>query len=116
MSTRAEHLAGIDAAGIVAQDRQGIALEQALDGLFAALLRERISHGDLKGYNVFWDNGRWSLIDLDAMRQHHSDRSFARAYERDRARFLRNWPADSRLFKLLDQRLPQVPGTCPERG
>ena len=89
---------------------------QALDGLFAALLRERISHGDLKGYNVFWDNGRWSLIDLDAMRQHHSDRSFARAYERDRARFLRNWPADSRLFKLLDQRLPQVPGTCPERG
>ena len=42
--------------------------------------------------------------------------SFARAYERDRARFLRNWPADSRLFKLLDQRLPQVPGTCPERG
>ena len=89
---------------------------QALDGLFAALLRERISHGDLKGYNVFWDNGRWSLIDLDAMRQHHSDRSFARAYERERARFLRNWPADSRLFKLLDQRLPQVPGTCPERG
>ena len=42
--------------------------------------------------------------------------TFARAYERDRARFLRNWPADSRLFKLLDQRLPQVPGTCPERG
>lgn len=89
---------------------------QALDGLFAALLRERISHGDLKGYNVFWDNGRWSLIDLDAMRQHHSDRSFARAYGRDRARFLRNWPADSALYQLLDQRLPQVPGTCPERG
>ncbi|WP_027908606.1 lipopolysaccharide kinase InaA family protein [Pseudomonas sp. URMO17WK12:I4] len=87
----------------------------ALDRLFAALLRERISHGDFKGHNLFWDDvqGAWSLIDLDAMRQHRSARSFARAYARDRARFLRNWPADSALHQLLDQRLPQVPGTCP---
>lgn len=87
----------------------------ALERLFAALLRERISHGDLKGHNLFWDDaqGAWSLIDLDAMRQHRSARSFARAYARDRARFLRNWPADSALYRLLDQRLPQVPGTCP---
>jgi len=88
----------------------------ALDRLFAALLRERISHGDFKGHNLFWDEtqGAWSLIDLDAMRQHRSARSFARAYARDRARFLRNWPADSALHQLLDQRLPQVPGTCPK--
>ena len=87
----------------------------ALDRLFAAMLRERISHGDFKGHNLFWDEeqGAWSLIDLDAMRQHRSARSFARAYARDRARFLRNWPADSALHQLLDQRLPQVPGTCP---
>lgn len=85
----------------------------ALDRLFAALLRERISHGDFKGHNLFWDNGRWSLIDLDAMQQHRSQRRFAKAYARDRARFLRNWPADSVLYQLLDQRLPQVPGTCP---
>ncbi len=83
----------------------------ALDRLFAALLRERISHGDFKGHNLFWDErlGRWSLIDLDAMQQHRSNRSFARAYARDRARFLRNWPADSQLFKLLDQRIPLTP-------
>ena len=88
----------------------------ALDRLFAALLRERISHGDFKGHNLFWDEhlGRWSLIDLDAMQQHRSARRFARAYARDRARFLRNWPANSMLFTLLDNRLPQVPGTCPE--
>ncbi len=86
----------------------------ALDRLFAAMQRERISHGDFKGHNLFWDEvqGAWSLIDLDAMRQHRSARSFARAYARDRARFLRNWPADSALHQLLDQRLPQVPGTC----
>jgi len=53
-------------------------------------------------------------IDLDAMRQHRCPRRFARAYAKDRARFLRNWPADSALYRLLDQRLPQVPGTCPE--
>ncbi|AOE87816.1 lipopolysaccharide kinase InaA family protein [Pseudomonas sp. TCU-HL1] len=89
---------------------------QALDQLFAALIRERISHGDFKGYNLFWQDGRWTLIDLDAVCQHRSQRSFAQAYARDRARFLRNWPAGSALYQLLDQRLPQVPGTCPERG
>lgn len=80
---------------------------RALDRLFASLIRERISHGDLKGHNLFWEGGRWSLIDLDAVRQHSSDAAFARAYSRDRARFLRNWPADSALHRLLDARLPQ---------
>lgn len=80
----------------------------ALDRLFASLLRERISHGDFKGHNLFWDDGRWSLIDLDAMRQHRCARRFARAYGRDRARFLRNWPQDSALHQLLDARLPRI--------
>ncbi|MFC5696830.1 lipopolysaccharide kinase InaA family protein [Pseudomonas sp. GCM10022186] len=80
---------------------------QALDRLFAALIRERISHGDLKGFNLFWQDGRWTLIDLDAVCQHRSRRSFARAYARDRARFLRNWPAESALHQLLDKRLPK---------
>lgn len=80
----------------------------ALDRLFAALIRERISHGDLKGHNLLWDEalGQWSLIDLDAMQQHACPWRFARAYRQDRARFLRNWPADSPLYRLLDQRLP----------
>ncbi|WP_375740453.1 lipopolysaccharide kinase InaA family protein [Pseudomonas boanensis] len=100
-------------------DRAGVPPEaelQALDQLFAALIRERISHGDLKGTNLFWQDGRWALIDLDAVCHHRSQHGFAKAFARDRARFLRNWPADSALFQLLDKRLPQVPGTCPERG
>ena len=80
---------------------------RALDRLFAALIRERISHGDLKGHNLFWEQGRWALIDLDAVQQHRSDTSFARAFARDRARFLRNWPADSALYRLLDERIPK---------
>ena len=78
----------------------------ALDHLFAELIRERISHGDFKGHNLFWDKGRWSLIDLDAMRQHSSNASFATAYAKDRARFMRNWAPESALYKLIDQRLP----------
>ncbi len=78
---------------------------QALDRLFADLTRERISHGDLKGHNLFWEDGRWALIDLDAMQQHGSDAGFAAAHARDRERLLRNWPANSALRTLLEQRL-----------
>ncbi|WP_437882626.1 lipopolysaccharide kinase InaA family protein [Pseudomonas sp. LRF_L74] len=79
---------------------------RALETLLAALLRERISHGDLKGHNLLWDDGRWMLIDLDAMQAHRSEWSFRRAYARDRARLLRNWPEGSSLYRLLDSRLP----------
>ncbi|HEX8592290.1 MAG TPA: lipopolysaccharide kinase InaA family protein [Pseudomonas sp.] len=80
----------------------------ALDALFEQLVRERISHGDLKGHNVFWNEDRWALIDLDAMCQHSSQASFASAFARDRARFMRNWPEQSALHQLLEQRLPKV--------
>jgi hypothetical protein len=112
-----EHAAGEDILTRFAAHVHGTPPEaelQALDRLFAALLRERIGHGDLKGTNLLWQDGRWALIDLDAMQQHRCPRRFARAYAKDRARFLRNWPADSALYRLLDERLPQVPGTCPE--
>ncbi|KPZ02953.1 Uncharacterized protein ALO43_02544 [Pseudomonas tremae] len=80
----------------------------ALDQLFAQLIEERISHGDLKGHNLFWHNDRWALIDLDAMQQHGSQSSFASAYARDRARFMRNWSAQSALHQMLEQRLPKI--------
>ncbi|WP_460094324.1 lipopolysaccharide kinase InaA family protein [Pseudomonas sp. S2_B03] len=79
----------------------------ALDQLFARLIAERISHGDFKGHNLFWQTGRWALIDLDSMRQHASVGSFAPAYARDRARFMRNWPESSALYQVIDQRLPK---------
>lgn len=81
---------------------------QALDLLFAELISERISHGDFKGHNLFWDRHRWVLIDLDSMCQHHLASSFAPAYARDRARFMRNWPESSALYQVIDQRLPKT--------
>lgn len=106
-----EHCAGEDLIARFAPHVDGVPPEaelEALDRLFAALIRERISHGDFKGHNLFWDDGRWSLIDLDAMRQHAGQAGFARAYARDRARFLRNWAPDTPLHTLLDQRLPRL--------
>lgn len=81
---------------------------QALVTLLEQLIRERISHGDMKGHNLFWQKGQWSLIDLDAMCQHSTQLSFASAFARDRARLLRNWPSGSALHQRLDQRLPRL--------
>ncbi|WP_252275003.1 lipopolysaccharide kinase InaA family protein [Pseudomonas subflava] len=106
-----DHCAGEDLTTRFAAHVDGVPPEvelQALDRLFAALIRERISHGDFKGTNLFWHENRWNLIDLDAMHQHADQSGFARAYARDRARFLRNWPAESALYRLLDQRLPRL--------
>lgn len=79
-------------------------LQQLLNGM----IRAKISHGDLKGHNILWHNGRCLLIDLDAVRQHSNSSQFARAFARDRARLLRNWPHTSRLYQLLDEKLPQA--------
>ena len=98
-------------------ESDGLVPEAVVDALVAllnALIREKISHGDLKGHNILWHQERCYLIDLDAMQQHQSMRSFSRAYLKDRTRLLRNWPHDSPLYRLLDQRLPQLPSSCPE--
>ncbi len=112
-----EHLAGPDIIERFAPYvESGAAPEselQALDQLFARLIAERISHGDFKGHNLFWQEDRWALIDLDSMCQHGSVGSFAPAYARDRARFMRNWPESSALYQVIDQRLPKdVVGTA----
>jgi tRNA A-37 threonylcarbamoyl transferase component Bud32 len=82
----------------------------ALRELFAALRRERISHGDFKGSNLIWrgggSRGTWALIDLDAMRARHGASGFACAYARDRDRLLRNWPEGSAVFRMLNEAIP----------
>ncbi|ANQ86731.1 hypothetical protein dqs_3714 [Azoarcus olearius] len=79
----------------------------SLRTVFDTLHRERISHGDLKATNLLWDGASLQVIDLDAMQQHRSAASHARAWQRDRRRLLRNWPADSALYRWLDAELPR---------
>ncbi len=112
-----EHLAGpdiIERFGPYVQNGDAPETELlALDRLFADLIRERISHGDFKGHNLFWQHDRWALIDLDSMCQHRTHASFAQAYARDRARFMRNWPQDSALYRVIDERLPKDVDSAP---
>ena len=81
-------------------------LAKALVGLFQCLQKYRITHGDLKASNLLWQEGRIVLVDLDAAVQHRSEAAYLRAWRRDRSRFLRNWPATSRLCRWLDEHLP----------
>lgn len=78
----------------------------ALRALFDALHRQRISHGDMKATNLLWQDDAVVVIDLDAVVQHRNARTHARAWRRDRARLLRNWPATSGLHRWLDENLP----------
>lgn len=81
-------------------------LAHAIEVFFAALCRLRITHGDLKATNLLWHEGLLHAIDLDAMTQHRSASAFQRAWRRDRARLLRNWPDGSPLHDWLARVLP----------
>ena len=81
-------------------------IAEAICRLFAQLHAQRITHGDLKANNLLWYGDEVQVIDLDAMQQHRSAAGYARAWRRDRARFLRNWPAGSALHAWLDAKLP----------
>ena len=74
---------------------------------FEQLVAARISHGDFKATNLLWLQGEVILIDLDAMQQHYNETSWRQAWSRDRARFIRNWPADSPLARWLEAQLPE---------
>ena len=78
----------------------------AIASLFATLHRLRISHGDLKATNLLWHAGKVWLIDLDACIQHHSEAAYRKAWRRDRARLLRNWPEASVLGCWLQANMP----------
>ncbi len=70
---------------------------------FRQLKEARISHGDFKATNLLWYDDRVWLIDLDAMQSHTGAPAWHKAWTRDRARFVRNWPASSELARRLEQ-------------
>ena len=85
------------------------AVGEALVATFTILCQAGVTHGDLKGSNLLWQDGALLLIDLDATTAHSSAAAFRRAWARDRARLLRNWPEGSVLAQWLDAALPPVP-------
>ncbi|SDT94108.1 lipopolysaccharide kinase InaA family protein [Halopseudomonas salegens] len=90
--------------------------QSALLALFTQLQRHQISHGDCKGTNILWAEGCFWLIDLDAMQAHQRPASWQQAWARDRARLIRNWPADSQMACWLEQALPNLSADTGIRG
>jgi tRNA A-37 threonylcarbamoyl transferase component Bud32 len=83
----------------------------ALQSLLLQMQTCRISHGDFKANNLLLDRGNIALIDLDAMCRYNSSRRFERAFHKDIARLLRNWPADSALHQQVAMLSPKMVGT-----
>ena len=81
-------------------------LQAALLETFSKMAVSRCTHGDLKGTNLLWDGSRLSLIDLDSLQVHSSEKRYAKAWMHDRKRFIRNWPEGSVLASWLDANLP----------
>ena len=83
------------------------ATAEALLGTFNQLVAAGISHGDFKATNLLWHDKQVVLIDLDVMRTHRSETGRRKAWAKDRARFIRNWPAGSALARWLESVMPE---------
>jgi tRNA A-37 threonylcarbamoyl transferase component Bud32 len=95
---------------IIRHTQQGLdpKLEQALIRLLSAMKEARLSHGDMKGSNLLYENGSLAIIDLDAARLHRRQSDFVSAFNRDRSRLLRNWLEGSTIRQRLDEVLPRA--------
>lgn len=103
-----EYCPGPDLLSHCAASPLGDEAMRSLGDLFQRLFAARISHGDLKATNLLWQGDHPVLIDLDAMRQHTKTGGFRRAWNKDRSRFLRNWPENSALRGMFDVLLPRA--------
>ncbi len=86
---------------------QRLATANQLIELFRIFLQLGIVHGDCKATNFLVTDQGIAVIDLDAMWEPRSRNRFHKLYRRDRNRFLRNWKADSALYRWFDRHLPQ---------
>ncbi|MGI9273835.1 MAG: lipopolysaccharide kinase InaA family protein [Endozoicomonas sp.] len=81
---------------------------QEIDDVLYSLKRSLIAHGDLKGQNFIVRNQELMLVDLDSLQSYKTPESFQRAYQKDMARFERNWleePVAMQIFSPIINRL-----------
>jgi tRNA A-37 threonylcarbamoyl transferase component Bud32 len=79
-------------------------IAKQLKEAFTIMVNYRISHGDLKANNIIVDsNHRIRFIDLDGAAILSSPKDWRGLWERDRTRFLRNWPEGSLAYRLFSE-------------
>jgi serine/threonine-protein kinase RIO1 len=78
-------------------------LESLVD-ILQKLSEVRVSHGDLKATNFVMSEQGPVMIDLDAMKEHHSQQGFEQAFNRDLQRFMENW----REYPLLNAQFSRL--------
>ncbi len=71
-------------------------LDQEVVALFDGLMSANLSHGDMKANNLLVTENGISVIDLDAMRTHRSEKSLAKYLLRDLRRFMKNWQGEAK--------------------
>lgn len=99
---------GVDLLSI-GQQRQLTDSELASLRTLLEIMRDALlSHGDFKANNLLLRENNIALIDLDAMREHSNKRSWRKAFERDLARLLRNWPSDSAIVSQLQSLIASI--------
>ncbi len=64
---------------------------QQFKDVFAAMDNIMVSHGDFKASNFIVHDNQVMMIDLDSMQQHQNQNKFRSAFNKDLARFKRNW-------------------------
>lgn len=86
-----EYIEGPDALQCLREMEKPNGELEALADILTKLSASQISHGDLKATNFVMSIDGPVVIDLDAMREHKSQLTFAKAFKNDLERFMENW-------------------------
>jgi tRNA A-37 threonylcarbamoyl transferase component Bud32 len=86
-----EFIEGPDALNYLTGTEIPVGKLESLVDILQKLSEVRVSHGDLKATNFVMPAQGAVMIDLDAMKEHHSQQGFEQAFNRDLQRFMENW-------------------------
>ena len=76
-------------------------LAQQFTNLFKVMALLHISHGDFKGTNFLVNQSELTVIDLDSMQLHTSEKSLRRAIHKDQQRFVKNWANNASVESIM---------------
>ena len=76
--------------------------------IFTVLEKCKITHGDCKATNFIISDNQVFIIDLDAMREHKSPKTFKKYFRKDLKRWMANWKEFPDTMKLFEEKFQQA--------